>query len=151
MADSMEFGVLLCVAAVLTILGLPVPIASVVIANQNMEDSCQSMDSIGLSLSSWLLGAGIVGLVLILSLATLVIMFSCHPNAAGVTTIALMIFNALFQMIYTTIGAVVLFRSNMDCLNNGTDLGVMSLVVLIFYWISILTSCCSSKSKSNSD
>lgn len=147
MGDSMEFGVLACVALMLVLFGLPVPISSVVIAGQNAHDECQSMDSIGLSLSDWLLGAGIVGLVLIVSLATLIVMITCHPKSAGVTIIVLVVLNSIFQLIYTTLGAVILFRSNMRCLNDGTDLGIMSLIVLIFYWITMLTGCCSTKSK----
>ena len=124
-------------------LGLPMPIIATVIAVAQSGNMCQNTDAIGLNLSQWLLSSGIVGMASVLALVTLLIMAFCYNSAAlAIAMTALTIIVSLFNLVYSIIGSIVLFRSNSACLNQGTDLGVCALLVLIFAWISILIRIC---------
>ena len=142
--------ILLTSICCLVTFALPVPIISTFISIEYANESCQMVDPIGINLSNWLLGAGIGGLIAVLCLLTLMIMaIGCGSEVAGVLMAGFMILNALFNLIYSIIGSVVLFRSNMKCLNNGSDLGVMSLIVLIFYWVAFVANCCGSRARTS--
>ena len=123
--------------------GLPMPIIAVLIAIAESGNPCQTTDAIGLNLSQWLLGSGIVGLISVLALVTLIFMVFCYDSAAlAIAMFALTVIVSLFNLVYSIMGAIVLFRSNSKCLNQGTDLGICALIVLIFYWLSILLRLC---------
>ncbi len=136
-------GIMCC----LLVIGLPVPLASIIVGVEYMDDDCQKADPIGLSLSNWLLGMGISGVsmlfVVMVSYSSVLCLFG--EEVLAVTVFILSLINGLFNIIYTTIGAVILFRNNVECIASGNALGELSLVVLIFYWISIVGTCCSAK------
>lgn len=123
--------------------GLPMPIIAVLIAIAESGNPCQTTDAIGLNLSQWLLGSGIVGLIIDIGFGISYIMVICYDSGAlAIVVFALTIVVSLFNFVYSIIGAIILFRSNSKCLNQGTDLGIYSLIVLIFYWLSILLRLC---------
>ncbi len=134
------FSIICC----LVIIFLPLPIANIVVGIEHMDDDCQKADPIGLSLSNWLLGMGIYGLsnivVTILSYGISVCLFG--KEAAKVVVTLLVIVNDIFCIIYTTIGGIILFRNNGECLNSA--LGELTLATLIIHWIAILLSILSS-------
>ena len=97
MLDKLFFCI---VAGVLLIIGLPLPLASIIIGAQNANDPCQVTDRIGISLSGWLLGSGIVGLLLIVSICILLTLFVYMPTTVAVAAMVLQIVNVVFQIIY---------------------------------------------------
>lgn len=139
---SQDKGFLVCALWCILIFALPIPITSVVIGALHKNDECQYTDSIGLNLSQWLMGAGIGSIISLLSILTLIILTFLSDSATAFASLfTLIILNSLFNIIYSIIGSVVLFRSNMECLTDGTDLGIMALIVLIFYWLSLIQTC----------
>jgi hypothetical protein len=113
------------------------------------ENTCQKVDPIGIDISSWLLGAGIftIGIFFIAGCSTLaMLLFLTDSDFLGSTfffiiTIASSILSILFFIIYSIIGAIVLYRSNIKCLQDGEMIGILSQIMLCFYWIFIFAMC----------
>ncbi len=142
-------GIMCC----LLVIGLPVPLASIIVGVEYMDDDCQKADPIGLSLSNWLLGMGIYGLsMLFVALASGgITIWLFGSDTVSVVRVILTLVSGLFNLIYTTIGALILFRNNRECITSGNSLGQLSLVVLILYWISLVAICCGGKRSSSEE
>ncbi len=156
----MKAGIIAATFCCLIIIGLPVPIASIWIGVRDRDDSCQTTDSIGLELHEWLLGAGIAGLgffiiVLVQLIMTLLLVDDDLNNISmstfmrgGITGTSISLASSIFAIVYSIIGGIVLFRSNLECLEDGgTTLGILSLVVILLYWIGIIRTCCDSNNE----
>lgn len=123
---------------------LPIPIISIMTATEHRDDKCQNMDSIGIDLHEWLLGSGIVFLLtLFVSFASVGMMISCLNESGTGTYIVILgtilFVHDLFGLIYSIIGGIVLYRSSMDCLTDGTALGIMAQIMLGVYWMGIIS------------
>jgi len=122
---------------------LPIPIISLIVAVNNMSDPCLSSKIIGLNLSQWLMGSGIGGIISITILITLLILnYAFTSEHFAVAVVISTIFIAVFNFIYSIIGSIILFAGNLTCLTHGTEIGIMSLIILIMYWFSVLARCC---------
>ena len=154
----MEKSILFCSLACLLIFGLPFLIASIAVSVSDSDNSCQTTDSIGLELHEWLLGAGISGLIITIIMITVIgglFLSISRDSYVGAISSTLVIFllslgSSIFSFVYSIIGAVILYRSNIDCLTDATPLGVMTQIVLCLYWLGILYTCFSRR-KSNDD
>lgn len=104
---------------------------------------CDHTDIMGLNTSGYLLGLGITSLVTSLALVILHITKRRINNPLLDTCIAYINgFNALFGTIWCIIGGVILYRSNVDCINVGSVQVVWGLVM---WCLSVLHICSSSK------
>lgn len=94
-------------------------IANVVLSQQ--EVSCDKMDEMNLDTRSWLLGNGICSFAL---LSGIILLFISRPLSACVTITCV-----LFNICWFIVGAIVIFRGNIDCINDGASLVIYALVM----------------------
>lgn len=136
--------IIICIICILLIFFLPLPISSIIIAKNYENTACQNDDPIGMSLASWLLGMGIYGICILVSYIFVSLVSGDKPLPLKV----LDFLNNIFILIYTIIGAVLLFRSNLECLKSGNPLGVLTLINLILFWLSFIALVCRNRSSS---
>lgn len=141
--------------AILVLLAICIPIASIVIGIQTKGSECD--DESIINLSTWLIVYGIVTLTII-GCVVVMLGISLCCGCVGVMTesacpfgcvvsgniliILLVIANTLWTIAWNIVGAISLFDHSMDCLNDVMKLWIMTLIVLIFQWISIIQTCC---------
>jgi hypothetical protein len=113
-------------------------IPSLIIGYANEDASCQKEDSTGLTLSDWLIGRGwseVITLVLAL-IGGCIVMCTDSEDAfmlTGGVGGCLGLIYGLFHVIYFIIGVVVLARSGGDCVSEGNDLAIMTIIDLILF------------------
>ena len=63
---------------------------------------------------------------------------------SSITTIYILIILgiSIFSFAWNIIGAVVLFRDSMDCLEKNNPIWVMTFAYLILQWFVMLVNCC---------
>jgi hypothetical protein len=134
------------ICAILSLVFIPLiafSTASYVVAFQNLDQECDN--SKVLSLTTWLIVYASVnfGQMILITLFA----FICHITSSISFFVGsyatLSMFVGLFNLAWNIVGAVVLFRDSMDCLDDATSLWAMTLAVLIFQWIDM---CCSPSS-----
>lgn len=116
------------------VIGFPIPFASIIIGAENSDHECQEEDEVGISLYQWLIGAGISMLIL---LCCLLVLFGCNkckinPKMFKISCFWMVIY-LIFNTIYLGVGLAVYFRSSLDCLTEGTSIGIVGLIQLIVY------------------
>jgi len=130
-------------AIILGIIGLLIWLAIPIIAfilYAKREKYCDPKDKIGLTLSGWLLGVGIAYIVP-LGLVILAAILSFVPTLSAVVTFLLglvAILAPLFWLIWFILGAIVIFRSSMDCIKKKDPMAIFALVVWCLMALSIL-------------
>lgn len=127
---------------------LALSIAGIVIGSQNMMTTCDHMPGYFMSLSTWLIVFGSVTLgFVVMAVLALALLISGHPSFFILYLIS-SILGGLFMLAWNIIGAVALFRDSPSCQSLSYSLWAMTLAVLIFQWVGMLITCCSSvKSK----
>lgn len=86
------------------------------------------MDSIGINLSDYLFASGISGFIL----NTLILsVFISALLEVKFDTVAILILNILFNIIWIIIGGIILFRSNIECINSRYNFTIYTLVLWI--------------------
>lgn len=133
--DCVEFScIAFCVCFILI-----ASIVSIIEGFVDLTDECTNEDAIGISLGSWLVGAGIYVLCFGLS-SICVIQLNGAKEMYGqeIPLKWFFILHIIFTIIYTIIGTVILFRSNFECFKSGNAVGVLSLMDIILYWISLI-------------
>lgn len=133
---------------IFVLLLIPLAIISIYIGSQHHDDICQTTDKIDFALYEWLIGAGILTLIpTILIMIFITLMFfqlidGKIYSGLSIAIFSLMLYIAFFILItiYSIIGGIILYRNNIKCLENGTSLGIMSQIMLCFYWLYILSA-----------
>jgi hypothetical protein len=130
----------------LTICTLPFAIASIVVAHDDWDNTCQGQDRSGIDLDVWLLTHGIVTLSFVVGayiVSTLVCIYdgisAFWTRIVSVYTIFIM----FFLVAWDILGAIILERSHSECLKSRQGLGILSLILLILAALSALSSICS--------
>jgi len=134
---------------------LPLAIISIVLAISSK--SCDYEDVMKLNVAHYLLGYGISSIILwVFFVASFFVMTyknestNYNYNYIGVIGIRILsVVNALFGLAWFIVGAIILFRSNIDCIRNESAHVVFALVVWILSVIQICMSCVISKLKKN--
>ncbi|MHB1909620.1 MAG: hypothetical protein ACYCQJ_12260 [Nitrososphaerales archaeon] len=133
MGSSTTMSVI-AIACIITIM-TPLAITSLALSQKPME--CDYIDEgTGLNVADYLLGLGISGLISAFFLIlTLSVVFCCD----GSPFVALInILPALFNFAWMIVGAVILFRSNLECIQASTPYVIYALVMWCF---SVWTFC----------
>jgi hypothetical protein len=110
------------------------------------DNKCNEKDQMGLDISHYLLGSGIMGLVLF------VIWVSIKKSGEiPCTGIIAGIFWLIFGISWFFVGAIILFRSNLDCIKEEGTIVVYAVVVwcISFGQIIRIFKACQSSSQSN--
>lgn len=109
---------------------LPLSIASIVLGATH-PGTCDMTDVMGLNVGQYLLGLGIASLILSSMLLILFTTLACCPTgaAASIPMIILIVLNGLFGFAWFIVGAVILFRGNIDCIKAGSTHVIYALVL----------------------
>lgn len=144
-----------CFAAFFILIGVIPPvavsIASLVIASEHRHESCD--DGAVMSLSVWLIVYGSVTLAItFFSLILVGLGILMESKGAFLVIFITTILSSLWIIAWNIVGAVSLFRDSMDCLDDAKPVWIMTLVVLILQWLSLIYNCCcSGKNRMNDD
>lgn len=170
MSGQAKCGVICCLLVMVAIFVLPLSIASIVVGaiqyhtchnmtiiypNLSMNNTnpivnivctCDYTDVMGLNVSQYLLGLGIPSLifacVLVICLSMVVI---CESPLSSIPIFVIAILNGVFGTIWFIIGAVILFRSNIQCIQTGCVHVIFALVLWCLSALATLKSICSVK------
>lgn len=127
-------------------------VAALVIGSMNKDIECD--DEAFISLSDWLITYGSVNLgitvFLILSFVGVVVGASNRSLlgvfTGGVFVMSITVLSLMWVVSWNIVGAVLLFKHSMDCIDACKPVWIMTCVALALQWISLLTSCkCSVK------
>ena len=133
---------------------LPLSIASIVLGVTH-PGSCDVTDVMGLNVGQYLLGLGIGSLVISFLLLMVFVTLACCPNeygvAASIPMIVLIVLNALFGFAWFIVGAIILFRGNIDCIKAGSTHVIYALVLWCISAVQIITDCFKSRFHSQSN
>jgi hypothetical protein len=150
----MNKGVIICLIVCLTVVLLPLSIASIVLGAVH-PGSCDYDDAMGINVSKYLLGLGIASLVFSVATVLLFIYILLFKDGeldseTGIVFgvyILLVVIQALFGMAFFIVGGVILFRGNIDCIRNGSSHVIFALVLWCLSAFQILQGCTGNKNK----
>lgn len=134
MSDS-----LVCCKAFIFFIYLLFAITNVILGIVN-SSKCNFTDEMGLDVADYLLGIGIYGLV---NSVFLLISFCSKLTKIRVLIIIL---DSLFGFIWFILGSIILFRSNIVCIQNKTGLVIYALILWCLSALEILTCVCNTRS-----
>lgn len=104
--------------------------------------TCDYIDFIGLNVSHYLIGLGILNIVLILILIpSFAMTLVTGKNYHNITSSLAAYLGAIFGIVLFIIGAVILFRSNIECINKGFVYIVLALVMWCLSYIQLIKDC----------
>lgn len=131
------------------IFALPLAITSTVLGSIH-SGICDHTDSMGLNVAHYLIGLGITNLSIcvLLIFSIICIMFGlCMSVCISIVAITY-VFDALFGLSWFIVGGIVLFRSNVDCINQESSHVIYALVLWCISALFIVRACLSSKAHS---
>lgn len=129
-------GPIICAIICFLIVALPLGITSIYLS-QAESDQCDYTDKLGLDIKQYLLGSGIASIIVACMIAIFGIMFTCCDEAIPSTGIAItVVINSLFGFAWFIIGAIILFRSNIECIREGS---IPVIYALVLWCLSALT------------
>lgn len=127
-------------------------IASIVLGAIKPGD-CDYNDKMGLDVGEYLIGLGVASIVMSLTLAFLLSLMICGYDTAtvGIIIIVVAVINALFGLAWFIVGAVILFRGNIDCIRDGSSHVIFALVLWCLSAFSLVKQCCIVTKQADSD
>lgn len=103
------------------------------------EGVCDNTDIMGLNVADYLLGVGIYGIISSMIAFCLVLSIDLNKPIIYTINIIFLILNSLFGLCWFIIGAIILFRSNIECIH----VGVPYVCYAVFIWVlSAFNLCC---------
>ena len=140
MIKGFIIGTIVC----LSLFGIGLGTTSIVLGITKPGD-CNHEDKIGLDVSFYLIVVGILIIVTtIISAVLYTIMFREDEIQSWV--IFLVYLNILcvgFGITWFIIGSIILFRSNIDCIQEGSVEVIYAIVIWCLSLVQIMVSCCS--------
>jgi len=127
---------IICVAVCFIVVSLPLGITSIVLATKDTQ-YCDYVDQMGLDVKQYLLGAGIVSVTITSIIVCFLFTFVCSEKLPMIGIAVAAIVNTIFGLIWFIIGGVILFRSNLDCMTEGSVPVIYALVL----WCISAASC----------
>lgn len=142
MVGREEKGVIICVLSFLLVVGLCTSIASIVIAEQDKDDSCIRGNRGGIDVADWLLGQGIFGIISCdVYVVGLILVCVNSFDAAQFLGIGWVILSGLFGVMWMIWGIVIVSTNeNNKCIADGTRVGVYSLVLIALQFAGAATA-----------
>ena len=120
-----------CFLFCICIFMLPLNITSLVLSQR--DNDCNEKDNMGLSVSDYLIGGGISGIIFTFVLCKFVYdFFSDNDRGMFFSGMAMCLY-VMFGLAWFIIGAVILFRSNIECIEEGS---VMVIYALVFWCLA---------------
>lgn len=106
--------------------------------------TCDNMDIMGLSVAQYLIALGIFCLVYGTGaiIMTALILAGIAINIVALVLIVWTIICLLFNFSWFIVGAIVLFRSNISCINDGSTTVIYALVLWCLTAFFLIRDCC---------
>lgn len=133
----------------LCLLFIMYPIAIISLVISNLKNQCEVTDMMGLSPHQYLLGLGISILIIETLIFSARFIIYCHQNGPICETtflfyccfnyIILEILNFIFGLVWFVIGGIILFRSNIECIESGGIMIGFAVAVWLSPFISFAT------------
>ena len=139
MASGEGFGVA-CIVICIFVVATPLAITSIVLSRQN--GVCDNLDlGTNLTVAQWLLGYGIASLTVTCILCISIAFMWLGSALAKCVMVTISVLNSLFGLAWFIIGGVVLFRSNVDCIQEGVTYVVFALAMWCISAFFIVFNC----------
>lgn len=104
---------------------------------------CDNTDPMGLNVAQYLLGFGIFSLIFNFSMAIIYLILFFKENILLIFILPFIIIaNTIIFIAWFVIGAMILFRSNIECINSGSCHVIFALVVWFLSTFGIFCRCC---------
>jgi hypothetical protein len=111
------------------VLALPLGIANVVISQHDYNNDCDHTDKMGLDIKDYLLGMGIAQLAITVLVIIFALISLYSEKLSAILVFISFVLHALFGLAWFIIGAVVIFRANIDCLHEHSVYAIYALVI----------------------
>ncbi|XWV25510.1 putative ORFan [Tupanvirus deep ocean] len=128
MGDSTRTCLTICGVICFLVISLPLGITSIVLS-QTEDDACDYTDQLGLDIKQYLLGGGIASVVVASLIALFGLMSLCIDEFSLIPIGITIVLNILFGIAWFIIGACILFRSNIECIKEGSVPVIYALVL----------------------
>jgi len=132
-----------CFVIFISIIMLGFAVADLVLGIQGSE--CDTTDAINLNVSDYLIGLGIYQLVnwLIFVIIYCNVIFAEKDVSERdmISSVVLQCMTSIFGFVWFILGAIILFRSNLDCIHQGTTMVIYALVLWCINAFSVIQSC----------
>lgn len=115
MGKSEDIGVVKFIYCVFTVITLAFAITSIVLSQDGKD--CNEKDVMGLSVADYLLGSGISSIILIVLLGFVLLGYINDNEESWYFGVIVVILYVLFGISWFIIGAVIMFRSNTECIH----------------------------------
>lgn len=134
---TINIAILLCLAVCL----LPLGITSIVLGILK-PGPCDYVDKMDLDVARYLLGLGIstIAVTIIIIVLLALILFEYAIKKVTIALIVVNIIAILFGIAWFIVGAIILFRSNIECIKVGSSHVIYALVLWCLSAISIFYS-----------
>ena len=123
-------------------IGLSLSITSTVLGAMR-PGNCDTTDDMGLNVGDYLLGSGIFGIVYCVLLAlfySMVILDIAVVGATvGITFISIL--GALYGLAWFIVGAIILYRGNIECIKEGSIHVIYALVMWCISAFNLVMNC----------
>jgi hypothetical protein len=127
----------ICAVVCFLILALPLGITSIVLS-QTENSACDYTDQMGLDIKQYLLGSGIVSIIVACFVAAFGISSLCLKEFSLIPIGVALVLNSIFGIAWFVVGAVILFRSNTECIHEGS----VPIIYALVLWCLSATSLC---------
>lgn len=131
-------GLTICGVICFLVVALPLGITSIVLS-QVEGDQCDYRDQMGLDIKHYLLGGGIASVIAVALIAFFGLTSLCLDEMSVIPIITVVVINALFGLAWFIIGATILFRSNIECIKEGSVPVIYALVLWCISATSLFT------------
>lgn len=133
--ESKVYG---CMLSTFICVLLALSITSIVMSQR--DNDCNEKDTMGLSVSDYLIGQGASGFAIAIVLIMIFIGMVTESERCLVGGLAAFVGLAFFGLAWFIVGAVILFRSNIDCINEGSNMVIYALVIWCITAFQLVTS-----------
>jgi hypothetical protein len=99
-----------------------------VVLSQQMA-ACDNTDLMGLNVSQYLLGLGILNLISVFCNFLMIIAILRDSQICQLIMLIIVVFGGLVYFSWFIIGAIILFRSNISCIQHGIPMIIYALVM----------------------
>lgn len=126
----------ICICICLLVVLLPLAIACIVMSQKDTD--CDNVDSMGLDTRDYLLGLGITGIIdsVVLSIT----FFFLEVDGAVICGFFIFAMLYFFNIAWFIIGAIILFNSNIECIQEDSTVVVFALAMWCITAVSHLTA-----------
>lgn len=132
----------------LVFVSLPLAITSIILG-ATTPGNCDYTDVMGLDVGQYLLGLGISSITVTIVLILLIASFLLDMKNIGIVciTLCVSVLSVFFGLCWFIIGAVILFRGNIECINSGSSHVIYALVLWSVSAFNLLLNCCCIRTK----